>query len=86
MLGGLIRGQVWPEPYEFATVPFGKHGGKHQLRRGAGRWRWGDAGQHVSGDPVGHLLTQAGIELGCAGEKLAGDIGLAGAQARKLQR
>jgi hypothetical protein len=64
---GLMRRRGWPESREFATVPFGKHGGKYQLRRGAGRWRWGDAGQHVTGDPVGHLLTQSRVEFCCAG-------------------
>ena len=60
---GLMRGQGWPESHEFAAVPFGKHGGKHQLRRGAGRWRRGDPGHHVTGDPVCHLMAQSGIEL-----------------------
>lgn len=86
---GVLRGlggHSWPEPYEFATVPFGKHGGKHQLWRGAGRRRRGDAGHYVTGDPVGHLLAQLGIELCRPGKKLTSDIGLFGAQARKLQR
>ena len=71
---------------QFAAVSFGEHGGQHQLRRGAGRGRWGDARHHVTGDPVCHLLAQLAIELRCAGEELARDLGLAGVEPRQLQR
>ena len=86
LLLGLLRGHGWSESYQFTTVPFGKHGGKHQLWRGTGRWRRSDAGYHVTGNPVGHLLTYPRIELCCTGQELAGNVGLAGAQVRKLQR
>ncbi len=52
---GCRGGHRWLESYQFATVPLGKHGGKHQLWWGAGRWWRGDAGHHITGDPVGHL-------------------------------
>jgi hypothetical protein len=44
-------------------VTFGKDGGKHQFRRGAGRGRRRDVGHHVTGDSVCHLLAQLTIEL-----------------------
>ena len=45
-----------PQPRQFATVAFGKDGGEHQFRRGAGRRRRRDAGHHITGDPISHPL------------------------------
>jgi len=61
-------------------MALGQHGSQHQLRRGARRGRRRDAGQHVTGDSIGHLLAQLRVELWCPGEELACHVGLAGAQ------
>jgi hypothetical protein len=74
------------KPRQFAVVSLGQHGGKHQFRRCAGRGRWGDAGHHITGDPVGHLMAQLWVELCCPREELACYLGLGSAQAGQLQR
>ena len=40
----------------------------------------------LAGDPVGHLVAHPRIQLRCAGEELAGQLGLLGTQAGQLQR
>jgi len=62
-------------------VAFGQYRGEHQLRRRTGWRRRGNVGNHVTGDPVGHLIPQPGIELRRPGQELACDLGLAAGQA-----
>jgi hypothetical protein len=70
---------------QFATVAFGQHRGQDQLRRYA-RWRGRrDAGNDVTGDPVGHLVAQRWVELCCPREKLACHLSLARGQPGQLQ-
>ena len=67
---------------EFPTVPLGEHRGQHQFRWHAW-WGWRRyLGDDLAGDPVGHLITDPCIQLRCAREELAGQLGLIGTESR----
>lgn len=42
---------------QFTPVSFGEDGGQDQLWWNSGWRRRSDAGNHITGDPVGHLLA-----------------------------
>lgn len=68
------------EPGKLATMSLRQHRGQNQLGRDSGWW-WGrDAGNHIVGDAVSHLVSQRRVELHCPGKELAGDLSLSGGQ------
>jgi len=67
-----------------AKVTFGEHRGQHELWGCAGRrWRC-DAGKHIGGDLIEHLVARLWRQLPCAVEELAGKIRLFGGEPRQL--
>jgi len=57
-------------------VSFGQHRGQHELWRGARRRWWCDAGEHIGGNLVEHLIAGVRRQLAGTVEKLAGQVGL----------
>ena len=85
----LRRGTHWrrrAQPRQFPAVPLGQHRGQHQLRRHARRWRRRYLRDDVAGDPVRHLIAHRRVQLRCAGEELASQLGLVGTESGQLQR
>ena len=70
------------QPLQLAAVPLGQHRGQHELRRRARRRRWRDLRDHLAGDAVRHLVADLRVQLRCAGEELARQLGLLRAAAR----
>lgn len=53
----VLREAAWTQSQQFTPVSFGEDGGQDQLWWNSGWRRRSDAGNHITGDPVGHLLA-----------------------------